>query len=242
MPLEVGWRLPWCQMGILTGIVLIAVGVFLLWLAIKSSSKYFSTRLSCASVVVIIGGLSMIGTSAWNFASASFFPPTPTQFHALSNYISPTVDPTADCIIHSSCARNSIVRSTQTIDYRPITWKELASFLSDDHTNWNNYVPDYYVCLDFSIALVENAGKQNIKAWIVGVEFYNQEEGHAFVAFETTDLGVVFIEPQSDYRFTNPKVGKPLCDLSTGIMCMGTISSIEYLQCDHSHYCNPYTP
>ena len=133
---------------------------------------------------------------------------------------------------------------TPTTYYRPISWMELVSFISDDHTNWNEYVPDEYVCLDFAIDLVESAGKQNIKAWIVGVDFYNDETGHAFVAFETTDRGVVFLEPQADVPYINPKVGQYLCDAWTGTACMGSISTIEYMQCEsnHSAYCRPYTP
>ena len=132
---------------------------------------------------------------------------------------------------------------TPTITYRPIKWMQLAAFLSDDHTNWNNYVTDYYVCLDFSIDLVAHARMKNIKAWIVAVEFYSQQNGHAFVAFDTSDLGVVYIEPQLDSRFVPPQVGQPLYDQSTGYQYpMGTVSSIEYLNCDHSHYCTTYTP
>ncbi len=119
---------------------------------------------------------------------------------------------------------------------------ELVNFIEDDHTNWNNYDPNYYVCLDFSKALVENARKQNIKAWVVLVMFYNQETGHAFVAFETTDLGIVYIEPQGDNRYMVVEEGKPLCDSWGVYECMGTIKSIEYAQCDQSHYCTEYTP
>jgi hypothetical protein len=132
---------------------------------------------------------------------------------------------------------------TPTLTFRPIKWMQLAAFLSDDHTNWNNYVTDYYVCLDFSIDLVAHARMKNIKAWIVAVEFYNQQNGHAFVAFDTTDLGVVYIEPQLDYRYAPPKIGQPLIDNSTGYQYpMGRVSSIEYLQCPSSSDCTPFTP
>lgn len=125
--------------------------------------------------------------------------------------------------------QKTVYNLTQNTIYRPITWMEVVSFLSADPTNLNannKYNPDYYTCMDFSIDMVENASKQKIKAWIVGVDFYNQENGHAFVAFETTDLGVVYIEPQKDFRYVNPIVGKPLCDAVYGTTCMGTISSI----------------
>jgi hypothetical protein len=134
------------------------------------------------------------------------------------------------------------VSPTPTTAYRPVTWMELVSFIEDDHTNWNKYIPDQYVCLDFAVDLVENARKQNIKAWIVSVDFTDGSPGHSFTAFETTDKGVVFIEPQADTHYVNPKVGQPLCDAWYGTLCMGTISSIEYYQCEHTHYCTPYSP
>jgi hypothetical protein len=134
---------------------------------------------------------------------------------------------------------------TKSILYHPVTWMELDSFLQVDPTNLrskNRYDPDYYNCLDFSVDLVENANKQNIKGWIVAVEFDDGGPGHAFVAFETTDLGIVYIEPQLDIRFMNPVVGAPFCDAWEGTMCSGSITSIEFLQCDHSHNCNPFMP
>ena len=185
------------------------------------------------------------------FYAAIFFQhvpasPEPTPIPTLPSTSTPRVYSTGNpylvCPPHSPCFLMPTLRSTPTIAYRPVTWKELVSFISDDHTNWNKYDPNYYVCLDFSTTLVENARKQNVKAWIVGVDFYNQTDGHAFVAFETTDLGVVYIEPQKDYRYVNPVVGKPLCDAVYGTTCMGIISSIEYVQCDHLHRCTKYSP
>ena len=128
--------------------------------------------------------------------------------------------------------------------YRPVTWMELVKFIEDDHTNWNEFDINNYVCLDFAIDLVENAGKKNIKAWIVAVDFDNQELGHAFAAFETTDHGIVYIEPQGDNTYIDITVGQPLCDAWGVYECIGIVSSIEFIQCDsdHSHYCRPFTP
>ncbi len=135
----------------------------------------------------------------------------------------------------------SSILSTPATAYRQITWMELVKFIEDDHTNWNRYDPVHYNCLDYAVDLVANAEKQNIKAWIVVVEFYDQSVGHAFVGFETSDRGVVFIEPQGDNTYTNPKVGQYLCDDWGVYACMGKIKSIEYMQCDHSRYCTSYT-
>jgi hypothetical protein len=143
-------------------------------------------------------------------------------------------------VLRPTCASApSISLKTST---NSITWTELVSFLEKDHTNWNPYVPGKYTCLDFSTDLVANATQQGIKTWIVAVDFTDGGPGHAFVAFETSDRGIVYIEPQADDTYPIVAVGKNLCD-SWGIyQCMGTVSSIQYIQCDKAHFCNKYTP
>ena len=126
---------------------------------------------------------------------------------------------------------------TPTPTYQSITWLELADFLSRDHTNWNEYVLDEYVCTDFAIDLVENALKENIKAWIVAVDFTSGDMGHAFVAFETSDKGIVYVEPQGDNPYVDVGVGKNLCDYWGKAECMGVISDIKYVQCEHEIGC-----
>jgi hypothetical protein len=126
--------------------------------------------------------------------------------------------------------------------YQPITWMELVDFLAKDHTNWNPYIPGKYTCLNFSVDLVANAEKQDIKAWVVLTEFSNNSIGHAFVGFETTDLGIVYVEPQADDTYQVVEVGKPLCDAWGVFECMGTVSSIQFAQCDQSAMCTKYTP
>jgi hypothetical protein len=126
--------------------------------------------------------------------------------------------------------------------YRPITWKDLVNFLEKDHTNWNPYIPGKYTCLNFSIDLVANAGKQDIQAWIVAVDFKSGGIGHAFVAFATSDLGIVYVEPQADDTYPIVQVGRPLCDSWGVYQCMGTVSSIQYVQCYSIYDCVLYKP
>jgi hypothetical protein len=110
-------------------------------------------------------------------------------------------------------------------NYHPISWLDLNYFLASDRTNMYDYTSSYR-CLNFSFDLVVLARKQNINAWIVAVDFYNEDTGHAFVAFETTDKGIVYIEPQSDYRLTAPKIGEWLCDYWLERGCYGVVSKI----------------
>jgi len=126
---------------------------------------------------------------------------------------------------------------------RLVSWNELADFLVRDHTNWREYDLETYNCLDFAIDLVANARSENMKAWIVGVDFLNGDTGHAFVAFETSDRGTVFVEPQRDYTYSNLKVGQDLCDDWGEDGCWGVVKSIEYMgYCTHDHYCSEYVP
>lgn len=127
---------------------------------------------------------------------------------------------------------------TPTPSYNTITWDELVQFLTDDHTNWNDYDLETYNCLDYAVDVVANARQQNIKVRLVAVAFVGQEMGHAFVEFETSDRGIIFVEPQKDNTYSNVGVGIPLCDDWGKFECMGVVSAIEYFsECDHSHNC-----
>jgi len=119
--------------------------------------------------------------------------------------------------------------------YKLITWRDLNVFLSNDHTNSNAYILGKYTCVNYAMDLVANAHKANIGAWIVAVEFDRSEIGHAFVAFKTTDMGVVWIEPQSDYAYNAVEIGEPLCYAVDTSLCQdyGRVTKIEEpVQCD----------
>jgi hypothetical protein len=127
------------------------------------------------------------------------------------------------------------VTPTPTTAYRAVDWMELNGFLASDHTNWNAYDANTYTCVNFALDLVANAMNENIKAWIVAVQFDRSDTGHAFVAFNTTDLGEVWIEPQSDYGYYAVSVGKPLCYTVDTNICenFGLVTKVEEpVECD----------
>lgn len=132
---------------------------------------------------------------------------------------------------------------TAVPEYRNLSWSQLVKFLADDHTNWHEYDLETYNCVDYAIDLAENAKNENIKVRLVGVDFVGQPTGHAFVEFETSDRGVIFVEPQGDNTYSNVKIGNQLCDDWGEYDCMGVISDIQYFgACDHQHYCTIYLP
>jgi hypothetical protein len=77
------------------------------------------------------------------------------------------------------------------------TYQEMKTFLAQDSTNVNNYVEDKYVCVDFAAAVNNNAEAKGIRCAVVDI-FYPDGYGHTIVAFDTTDRGLIYIEPQFD--------------------------------------------
>jgi len=79
------------------------------------------------------------------------------------------------------------------------TYAELEKFLARDKTNLNPYIADEhkYVCFNFAAEVNNNAELEGIRAGLVLLYLRNLP-GHAIVAFETVDEGLIYIEPQSD--------------------------------------------
>lgn len=88
-------------------------------------------------------------------------------------------------------------------ELRDPTYLEMEAFLADDRTSSNTYDRgsflrlDDYVCIDFANDVKRNAIKEGIRCAGVGISFGRR--GHALIAFQTTDRGIIFIEPQDDY-------------------------------------------
>jgi hypothetical protein len=77
------------------------------------------------------------------------------------------------------------------------TYQEMKTFVAQDSTNTNTYMEDKYVCVDFAAAVNNNAEAKGIRCAVVDI-FYPDGYGHTVVAFDTTDRGLIYIEPQFD--------------------------------------------
>jgi len=89
---------------------------------------------------------------------------------------------------------------------RDPTYDEMVSFIVVDKTETNTYVDSSYVCHDFSYDVKRNAFNAGYRCFWVGIE-YNLIYYHAVVAFNTTDRGIVYIEPQND-EIVTVEIGK----------------------------------
>jgi phage shock protein A len=76
------------------------------------------------------------------------------------------------------------------------TYAAMQTFLAADTTDSEPYVTGSYVCWNYASDVIADAAKQHIRCGFVYVEFPGS--AHAVVAFNTTDKGLVYIEPQSD--------------------------------------------
>jgi len=89
---------------------------------------------------------------------------------------------------------------------RDPSYQEMEDFLALDKTSEQEYVGGEYICVDFTADVKANAAKEGIRCAYVAIE-YRGGSGHAVVAFDTTDRGLVFIEPQFDWE-VEPEIGK----------------------------------
>lgn len=108
----------------------------------------------------------------------------------------------------TSAPRATFTGSPPTPDLRSPSWREVVKFVEDDHTNWNQWdgtiYGGSYVCAEFALDLVDHAQAAGLKAGLLHIEWAGSYGGHAFVWFDTTDKGRMWIEPQTDYAYVRP--------------------------------------
>lgn len=84
-------------------------------------------------------------------------------------------------------------RTSYTI--RDPSFLELFTFLAYDKTDRNQYTPNY-TCINFAADVKNNAFASGYRCGFVYIKF--KDSSHAIVCFNTTNRGLVFIEPQYD--------------------------------------------
>ncbi|MFC2001092.1 hypothetical protein ACFLUZ_01145 [Chloroflexota bacterium] len=77
------------------------------------------------------------------------------------------------------------------------SYNEMTRFLSTDDTDQTEYIEGEYECTEFAMDLCNRAEEQNIRCAFVSLRFPGKI-GHAIVAFNTIDEGLIYIEPQHD--------------------------------------------
>jgi len=85
------------------------------------------------------------------------------------------------------------------------------SFYENDSTHFHPYVNSTnltrYICINFAHDFRVNASKVGIRCALVLV-YYNKT-GHAIDAVNTTDKGMIYIDPQNNEELVAPVIGQP---------------------------------
>ena len=96
------------------------------------------------------------------------------------------------------------------------TYSEMMRFLKDDDTDKAEYIKGEYECTGFATDLCNRAEEKGVRCAYVSIRFPDGR-GHAVVAFDTIDKGLIYIEPQYD-DFVEIEISKPFykCVVPTG--------------------------
>ena len=79
---------------------------------------------------------------------------------------------------------------------RDPTYQEVVTFIALDQTDKNEYDEDNYYCFHFTADVERNAFEAGYRCGLVYIEC--ALSAHAVVCFNTTDGGLIFVEPQTD--------------------------------------------
>ena len=113
-------------------------------------------------------------------------------------------EPSAVPTWSENATAESVVSGNQTIAVKNPTFQELRAFILRDPTNRNQFVLNQYECRHFATDVNNNAEAEGLSCGFV-LLCYNRGQ-HSVVVFDTTDRGLVYIEPQTDAAI-HPELG-----------------------------------
>lgn len=76
------------------------------------------------------------------------------------------------------------------------TYSQAVAFLRQDKTDNNKYIEDSYVCSHFARDVDNNAEEEGFRCAYVGINY--PDGGHAIIAFDTIDKGLVYFDAITD--------------------------------------------
>ena len=85
------------------------------------------------------------------------------------------------------------------------TYKQMMDFIKEDKTDKRQYIKGEYVCENFAMDVCNHAEEEGIRCAYVTIHY--PDGGHAIVAFNTIDKGLIYIESQSD-ELVEPVIGE----------------------------------
>jgi len=93
------------------------------------------------------------------------------------------------------------------------SYSQLLDFIRSDRTNELQYIEENnkFVCSDFTNTFIQNFAKEGFFSCYAELVLAN-DKAHAIVSVNTTDMGIVYVEPQLDIVVKDLKVGDNYCE------------------------------
>ena len=110
--------------------------------------------------------------------------------------------------------------SGDTYEFYDPTYAEVAQFMANDDTDTLAYDAQYFNCLHFSQTFIANARQLSMRCALIIINFDETNVSHAIAGFNTSDNGMVYLEPQFDEWVENLEPGNDYwteCVVSNGI-------------------------
>jgi hypothetical protein len=178
-------------------------------------------KIAIAGIILIIGLLTITGYIIYTLSKSISLlteetKPLQTELEenqqVLDNLATQLTNIRNDIIQTSENLNNTIDElalrqsATRYIVYDPLYW-EVRNFLNNDSTDTKPYNETTFDCSNYAQEVNNNAEKEGIRCAYVTVNFSDSNESHALIAFESTDRGLNFFEPQTDEK-VNLEIGK----------------------------------
>ena len=171
----------------------------------RRSQPSSATPILVLVLIVLLVGLG--GVSYWAFGPSSPNSPPNSSLQSGSeseSYWQPVSEPEpyrqypSEFEAHGqppyAKASGERIHLTNNPDAKDVSFAELKSFILEDDTDEETYVPGVRMCGAFAETLHDNAERAGIRAAWVGVDFEDDSIGHALNGFQTTDRGFVYID------------------------------------------------
>jgi len=110
------------------------------------------------------------------------------------------------------------------------TLKVLKDFIRKDDTDKYEYIKGKFTCINFTNEFIKNFAKEGYYSCVAIIFIHNKTSSHALVAVNTKDVGLVYVEPQSDDILYDLKVGDDYCE-KVGWNCSWKIERIVSFGC-----------
>jgi len=108
------------------------------------------------------------------------------------------------------------------------TYSDVLSFIEEDDTDKQKYVSENYtfICTDFTNRFINNFLKKGFFS-CEAIIYLPENSSHSIVAINTTDRGIIFVDPQADKVITSLNIGDNYCS-HIGQDCTWTILAIKH--------------